>query len=204
MTTTALTIAFGVLAALVIALTIAIEMLWREQRRMRFDSPAARAVAAALRDGRSEDAIGELLGYLEAVHQRMESLAEHARGIDEALEGFRDRSRSHLQRIGVVRFDASESVSGRLSCALCVLDAHSNGFLVTTLYDLERSRTFVRAVRGGGTDRELLDEEAQALHMALAGGVADTDRRPRETEEPAAEAEPEPEEAGQPEDTLDA
>ncbi|MGC9318066.1 MAG: DUF4446 family protein, partial [Armatimonadota bacterium] len=148
MSTTALTIALAVLAALVIALTVAIAVLRREQRRMRYDSPSAEAVAAALRDGRSEEAIGELLGYLEAAHQRMEALAQHARDIDEALRAFRDRSRSHLQRLGVVRFDASESVSGRLSCALCVLDAHGDGFLVTTLYDLERSRTFVRGVRG--------------------------------------------------------
>jgi hypothetical protein len=66
-----------------------------------------------------------------------------------------------------VRFDASDEVSGGLSCALCVLDAHNNGFLVTNLYDLSHSRTFVRAVRAGRTQRELLPEEGEALEAAM-------------------------------------
>ena len=168
MTTTALTITVGILAALVIALGVALQMLWREVRGMRIESGTARSVATALRDGRDEDAVRELLDYLEKAHGRMEALSQHARALDEALERINERSRGHLQRVGVYRFDASDDVSGKLSCALCVLDAHNTGFLITTLYDLNRSRTFVRAVRDGKTDRELLPEDAEALKLAVA------------------------------------
>ncbi len=175
MATGVLIAALATLGALIVALGVAVWLLWREQQRMRFESGTARAVAEALRDGRDEDAIGELLGYLEAVHKHVERLAAHAREIDEAMERFRGRARSHLQRIGVVRFDASESVSGRLSCALCVLDGRGDGFLVTTLYDLERSRTFVHGVRGGRTERELLQPEREALEAATSAvPAADT------------------------------
>lgn len=172
MSATALTIAVGVLAALVIALAVAVYLLHREQRRMRITDPTARAVADALRSGEDERAVAELLGYLESVNGRVHSLAEHARALDAALAEYRDRAHAHLQRIGVVRFDASDSVSGRLSCALAILDAYNHGFLITTLYDLERSRVFVRGIRAGKADRELLDEEAQALAMAMAGGLS--------------------------------
>ncbi len=172
MTTTALTIAVAVLAALVIGLGIAVAMLHREQRRMRIADPTARKVADALRAGDDEAALGELLGYLEQVNGRVQALAEHARALDAALAEFRDRSRTHLQRIGVVRFDASDSVSGRLSCALAILDAHDNGFVITTLYDLERSRTFLRGVKAGRTDREPLAEERRAIEMAVRGGIS--------------------------------
>jgi len=172
MSTTALTIAFAVLAALVVALAVAVVLLHREQRRRRFDEPTVRAVADALQGGRDEEALTQLLEYLEGLTGRVNSLAEHARALDQTLERFRDRSRAHLQRIGVVRFDAGESVSGRLSCALAILDAHDSGFLITTLYDLERSRTFVRAVKAGRTDKELLEPEREALDMAVRGGLS--------------------------------
>lgn len=144
MSVTALTIAVAVLAALVIALAVAVYLLHREQRRMRITDPTARAVAEALRSGEDERAIVELLGYLEGVNGRVHALGEHARALDARLAEYRDRAHTHLQRIGVVRFDASDSVSGRLSCALAILDAYNHGFLITTLYDLERSRVFVR------------------------------------------------------------
>lgn len=178
MTTTALTITVGVLAALVIALGVALYLLWREVSGMRIESGTARSVAAALRDGRDEEAVRELLDYLEGAHGRMEALSEHARALDEALEHISARLRGHLQRVGVHRFDASEDVSGKLSCALCVLDAHNTGFLVTTLYDLNRSRTFVRAVREGRTDRELLPEEAEALKAAMAAPLRTAEATP--------------------------
>ncbi|HCA47924.1 MAG TPA: hypothetical protein DEP45_11415, partial [Armatimonadetes bacterium] len=100
-----------------------------------------------------------------------------------------ERAQVHLQRVGILRFDAADDVSGKLSCALCVLDAHNNGFLITTLYDLNRSRTFVRAVREAKTDRELLPEEADALKSAMAQPIV----RPARHARPAPEPEPEPE-----------
>ncbi|MFW5868260.1 MAG: DUF4446 family protein [Armatimonadota bacterium] len=168
MTTTALTITVAVLATLLIALAIALYLLWREVADMRIESSTARAVADSLRDGRDEEAVRELLAYLEDAHSRIEALSGHARALDETLQRFSERSKGHLQRVGVVRFDASDDVSGGLSCALCVLDAHNTGFLITTLYDLNRSRTFVRAVTGGRTARELLPEEAESLEAAMA------------------------------------
>ncbi|MFW6156540.1 MAG: DUF4446 family protein [Armatimonadota bacterium] len=192
MGTTALTIVFAVLGAAVIALGIMVYLLWREVGEMRIESGTARSVAEALRDGRDEDAVRELMEYLEGAHERMAGLAEHARATDETLERFRERAKSTLQRVGAVRFDASEEVSGGLSCALAVLDAHGNGFLVTTLYDLSHSRTFVRAVDDGKTDRELLPEEAEALDAALNPATgrpqrAETPEEPTQEPEPAEE-----------------
>lgn len=190
MTITALTIAVAVLAALVIALGIMLFMLRREVHDMRFDAATAQAVADALRDGRDEEAIRELLGYLESAHGRLEALSRHARALDEALQQSNERSRIHLQRVGVNRFDASDDVSGKLSCALCVLDAHNDGFLITTLYDLNRSRTFVRAVRDGRTDRELLPEEADALQAAIAAAPVRPARSTAVSQPPAPAAAP--------------
>ena len=192
MTTTALTITVAVLAAVVIALAVMLYLLRREVHSMRIESSTARAVADSLRDGRDEEAVRELLAYLEGAHTRIERLSEHARALDETLQRFNERSKSHLQRTGLVRFDASDDVSAGLSCALCVLDAHNNGFLITALYDLNRSRTFVRAVTGGKTARELLPEEAEALQAAMAATPTRPERQPGHTRAIEAPAEPAP------------
>ncbi|MFP4249623.1 MAG: DUF4446 family protein [Armatimonadota bacterium] len=186
MSVTALTVIVAVLAALVIALGVAFFLLRREVIEMRIESATARSVADALRDGRDEEAVRELLAYLEGAHSRIEALSSHARALDETLQRFSERSKSHLQRIGVVRFDASDDVSAGLSCALCVLDANDTGFLITTLYDLNRSRTFVRAVRGGRTDRELLPEEAEALESARAAPPGPRAQNSRKRQAPEA------------------
>jgi hypothetical protein len=189
MTTTALTVIVAILAALVIALGVVFFLLRREVVEMRIESATARSVADALRDGRDEEAVRELLAYLEGAHTRIEALSSHARALDETLQRFNERSKGHLQRIGVVRFDASDDVSAGLSCALCVLDVNDSGFLITALYDLNRSRTFVRAVRNGRTDRELLPEEAEALEAAKAATPTRPAPQPRDTQaiEPASD-----------------
>ncbi len=166
MSTTALTVAFIVMALLLIGLALAVVLLYRQLSDLRFDSPTASKVAEALCDGRDQDALRQLLEYFEAEHARVSGLADHAREVDSSIADLRRRARGHLQRMALVRFDASEEVSGRLSCAMCVLDAASNGFLVTTLYDLERSRTFVREIKQGRPDRELLEAERRAIEMA--------------------------------------
>ncbi len=183
------------LVGLVIALGVALYFVWRELRGMRIRDGAARSVADALRDGRDEEAVRELLSYLESAHGRLEALSQHARALDQAIERINERSQIHLQRVGILRFDAADDVSGKLSCALCVLDAHNNGFLITTLYDLNRSRTFVRSVREGKTDRELLPEEAEALKSAMAQPVVRAARHARPAPEPARAQPPEPEPA---------
>ena len=184
-----------VLVGLVIALGVALYFVWRELRSMRIRDGAARAVADALRDGRDEEAVRELLSYLESAHGRLEALSQHARALDQAIERINERSQIFLQRVGILRFDAADDVSGKLSCALCVIDAHNNGFLIPTLSALDRSRAFVRSVREGKTDRELLPEEGEALKSAIAQPVVRAARHARPAPEPARAQPPEPEPA---------
>jgi len=79
------------------------------------------------------------------------------------------RQQRALSRRALVRFDNDAEVSGKLSFALALLDEKGHGFVLTSLYNLQGNRLFLRPVRGGQVERELLPEEAQALQKALQG-----------------------------------
>jgi len=123
------------------------------------DSPIER-LTAALQAGDEEAAARELVDYLGAVHERLGQLGAE-------VAALRERAERPLQRLGMVHFDAADDIAGHMSCALAVLDGDRNGFLITSLYTRERSRTFVRRVAAGKTQHELLPEEAEALAQAL-------------------------------------
>ena len=160
-----LPVVVAVAIAIVLALAaIAVSLLaWRQARTKPqvAGSPLER-MAAALEVGDDENAAQELVEYVGVVHERVEN-------IQAEVVALRERSRHPLQKLGMVRFDAADDISGGMSCALAALDADNNGFLITTLYTRERCRVFVRKLTAGKTDHELLDEEAAALREALGG-----------------------------------
>ena len=145
------------LAALVVALVVLLRS--RRERSPLGDAPISR-LSAALQAGDEEAAARELVDFLQAVHARMESL-------EAAVALLRQRALRPLQKLGAVPFDAADDIAGRMSCALAALDAENNGFILTSLYTLERSRIFVRDVTAGKTAHQLLPEEAAALAKAL-------------------------------------
>lgn len=71
-----------------------------------------------------------------------------------------------LRHVGFVRFNAFEDVGSQLSFALAVVDAGGEGFLLTSIYSREEVRTYAKAVRNFGTDKEVSNEERRALQLA--------------------------------------
>lgn len=149
----------GVLALAALVVGIVALLRTRRQQPAGGDSPLER-LTAALQAGDGDAAARELVDYLAAVHERVG-------GLQTEVTALRERADRPMQRLGMVHFDAADDIAGRMSCALAVLDAANNGFILTSLYTRERSRTFLRRVAGGKTEHELLPEEAEALAQAL-------------------------------------
>ena len=147
------------LAALVVAL---VALGRSRQRPPAVEGSVAERMMAALQAGDGDTAATELADYMQALEERMQRA-------ERTLAALREWSSLPVQRIGMVHFDAADDIGGKVSCALAALDARSNGFLITSLYTRERSRTFVRQIAGGKTRHELLPEEAEALRQALSG-----------------------------------
>ena len=75
-----------------------------------------------------------------------------------------------LQRIGLVRFDAFADVGGEQSFALAVLDAGSNGFVVSGLYSRNDMRVYAKPVVAGVSPLSVTEEERKAIASAVSGG----------------------------------
>ena len=71
-----------------------------------------------------------------------------------------------LQNVGFVRFNAFPDVGSELSYALAVVDGRGNGFVVSSIYSREEVRTYAKAVRQFAADKEVSNEERDALRIA--------------------------------------
>ena len=151
------------LATLALVAAVAAWLTARQARGLvRKLSPDTERLLTAWRELEPAEAAGQLAAYLETVGQRL-------READRRLADLDHRQQRALSRRALVRFDNDTEVSGKLSFALALLDEKGHGFVLTSLYNLQGNRLFLRPVRGGQVERELLPEEAQALQKALQG-----------------------------------
>lgn len=87
--------------------------------------------------------------------------------LEKLIERVQQEGRSHLQRIGVVRFNPFSDIGGNQSFSIALLDGLGNGFVISSLHGRDETRLFVKPVRNGKTNGyELSAEEQRAIHDA--------------------------------------
>ena len=148
------------MAALAVGLVLAILLLaivWQRARRLgsRIDALTRGS------DERSLEAILE--AHLTRVHQVVRELGE-VEARTAILE--RDLQRT-FARVGLVRYNPFEDTGGNQSFALALLDAHGDGFVVSSLHARNQTRVYAKGVKGGRSDSAVSDEEAEALRLAM-------------------------------------
>lgn len=73
-----------------------------------------------------------------------------------------------LRRVALIRFDAFDDLSGRLSFCLAMLDGHGDGIALTSMASRSDTRLYARPITNGSSEIELIPEEKQAVRAALA------------------------------------
>jgi hypothetical protein len=73
---------------------------------------------------------------------------------------------AHIQKVGLVRFNPFDETGGDHSFSIALLDGKSSGFVITGLHTRERTRLYVKSVKGGKSEYELSVEEEKALKKA--------------------------------------
>ncbi|NLH87206.1 MAG: DUF4446 family protein, partial [Firmicutes bacterium] len=89
---------------------------------------------------------------------------EQTRGRLQRLE---DAALNHIQKVGVVRYDAFDGIGGEQSFSVALLDANANGVVVSGLSGREDTRVYAKPVRNGRSAHTLSDEEIQAIARAI-------------------------------------
>ncbi len=147
-----------VLAVAVLVLLIVFVLLARRTGRLsnRLD---------AITRGSNERSLEAILeAHLTRVHQVVRDLDE-VETRTALLE--RDLKRT-FARVGLVRYNPFEDTGGNQSFALALLDAHGDGFVVSSLHTRNQTRVYAKGVKAGRSDAAVSDEEAEALRIALA------------------------------------
>jgi uncharacterized protein DUF4446 len=111
-------------------------------------------------EGRSLEAVLE--GHLEKVFKVERELDELAARQAVVEAG----ARRAFQHVGIVRFNPFEDTGGNQSFAVALLDAHSDGFVLSSLHSRVGTRVYAKVVAGGRAEATLSTEEAEALRLA--------------------------------------
>lgn len=158
------------LVALAIAcLVLLVVVVVLARRTSRLDRRLAGLTRGA--EGRSLEAILDAhLDKVFAVSRELDELAARSA----VLEATQRRA---FQRIGLVRFNPFEDTGGNQSFALALLDAHNDGFVVSSLHARSGTRVYGKVVVAGRSDTSLSAEETEALRLAIesATGQAKAD-----------------------------
>jgi hypothetical protein len=77
---------------------------------------------------------------------------------------------SHIQNVGLVRYNAFDDTGGDQSYALALLDDHGNGAIVNGLFHRTECRVYVKPVQDWKSIYSMSDEESEAIRKAREEG----------------------------------
>lgn len=147
----------GIMALVIIALFAMIQSMNNKLRRQkqRYDH---------LLRGSSEDVNIEEL--LIALNDQIEHSNRQLMSVDQRSIEAKDTTMGAISNMSVVRYDAFEGQSNKLSFCLCLLDNFHNGIILSNIYSNDGSNVYLKEISNGQSQYELSDEENQALRKA--------------------------------------
>ncbi len=72
-----------------------------------------------------------------------------------------------VRNVAVVRYDAFESMAGRMSYSVALLDAAGDGLVLSAINGRADARTYAKGILAGECNQALSPEEQQAVAAAL-------------------------------------
>lgn len=128
-------------------------------------------VAARTRRPRGRALIDErTLGRgTESDSQRITSLATQLQAVGDRLHAAESNGQRAIQRVGIVRYNPFEDTGSNQSFVLAILDAHGDGFVLSSLHSRQQTRVFLKQISSGKAETPLSEEEAEAIRRAAPG-----------------------------------
>ncbi len=109
---------------------------------------------------------GNLKKVLDIILDNQQKYREEIVKIGKDVEVLGKEGVYHFQKMGLVRFNPFKEMGGDHSFSLAIIDKEENGMIITSLHTRERTRIYMKLVRGGRSDHELSQEEKEALDKA--------------------------------------
>lgn len=86
--------------------------------------------------------------------------------LDRKQQQFEHKLQGCVQKVGIIRFNAYNDISGDLSYAMAVLDEYNNGLVLSGLISRTDMRCYAKAIINNTSTHVLTEEEQLALKTA--------------------------------------
>ena len=88
--------------------------------------------------------------------------------VNQELTSINQRLKTHIQKLGFVRYNPFGNTGGDQSFCLCLLDEANNGILITSLHTRQQTRIYTKQITQGKSAEKasLSKEEALAIKKA--------------------------------------
>lgn len=150
-------------ALALIALILAVVLAFR-LRRLR---AAQRVVLGEAGGGDLVTHASQLQAAFVALQERVDEVAA---GMDKRMAAAERRLDGAVAYHALVRYDAYGELTGNQSTTIALLDAETNGVVLSSIVRRETARLYCKQVQAGkGSQLELSPEEAEAVKRAMAG-----------------------------------
>lgn len=147
--TAALMFLLLIVAALTMALMLRVQKIKRQYEK--------------LLSGVSEQNVEEvLIDYLTSTKE----LESRTKALEVRMGTAEMEAGTHLQNIGMVRYNAFEGVGGEQSFSLALLDDKKNGITITGIFGHSETRVYAKPIEDGSSKYNLSPEELEAISKA--------------------------------------
>jgi len=143
----------GVLLAVLVGLVI-----WLAIRLRRVEN-SYRTLTSGTNAGSLEAVLEDHVRQVRQATERVTELDDLSRQIERA-------SRSHIQRLGFLRFNPFRDSGGDQSFAVALADQDGNGVVVSGLHGRDATRVYAKPLTAWESVYPLTDEERQAIRKA--------------------------------------
>lgn len=171
LTSTTGAVAIAAVAVALLALILAL-VQWRALRRLRI------AQTQVLGDYGTRD----LVEHAAHLHREFEALhafvSDAAARLDRRLDVVEQRADGAVSRVGLLRYDAYNEMSGRQSTSIALLDDRDCGIVLSSIHHRDQARLYAKQVTGGRGELQLSPEEQEVIRLARSSGPS-SDAAPR-------------------------
>lgn len=98
--------------------------------------------------------------------KRLKQTEQSIKALIENHKALQEMSAKSIQKVGIVRFNPFKNTGGDQSFAIALLDYHSNGLVISSLYTREGTHIYSKPIIDGKSKYQLSKEEIQALEKA--------------------------------------
>lgn len=104
---------------------------------------------------------------LETLISKDERFTQELEEVRNQLKRFENNAKSHIQKIGLVRFDPFKTWGTDQSFVLAIMDGNDDGIVLNYIYTKEGLRVYSKKIKKGkGQEYELSVEEKKAIEKS--------------------------------------